>query len=46
MLLNSVLQCLFEEDQFTSSNLEYLIPGYKNTPLETPEKYENYLFYK
>ena len=46
MLLNSVLQCLFEEEQFTSSNLEYLIPGYKNTPLEAPEKYENYLFYK
>jgi len=45
MLLNNVLSCLFDKEEFTSKKLIYSIPGYKDTLLENGGRYEDYLFY-
>ena len=46
MLLNSVLSCLFKNENFTSEKLIYTLPPYKNTPLDKGGKYEDFLFYE
>ena len=45
MLLNNIISCLFEETKFTSNELTYSIPAYKNTPLPEGGRYEDYFFY-
>ena len=35
----------FEETKFTSNELTYSIPAYKNTPLPEGGRYEDYFFY-